>query len=66
MATTMHVNVHIEPADHIVIQSQSHTWMRLGDCVIHASDADFTRIRDTIDRYLTARRFVVPSEAEAA
>jgi hypothetical protein len=64
--TDMHVNVHLSPADRIVIEGRDHTWMRLGDCVIHASDADLTRIRDTIDRYLTARAFVDTAEAEAA
>lgn len=64
--THIHVNVHLSPSDLVVIEGRDHTWMRLGECVIHASGAELTRIRDTIDRYLTARSFVDAPDQVAA
>ena len=50
--TNIHVNVHLKPDDNIVIERADHTWMRLGDCVIHATPADLDRIRYVIQSHL--------------
>lgn len=51
--TNIHVNVHLTPEDEIVIQRADHTWLRIGECVIHATPADLDRIRYVIESHLT-------------
>ena len=59
--TNIHVNVHLRPEDAISIECAGHTWMRLGECVIHADLADLARIRDAIDTHMVS----VEGEPEA-